>query len=56
MEEAASRIKAVKLLGAIFSVGSFSVDFSQVFTEFKRRIFDKDPDVRKAMVSVLHHL
>eukprot|EP00960_Hanusia_phi_P067795 766704-Hanusia_phi.AAC.3 len=56
MEDPSLRIKAVKLLGAIFSVGTFQLDFSQVFTEFKRRTFDKDPDVRKSMASVIHHL
>ena len=50
------RIKAVKLLGAVFAVGQYHVDFSQAFSEFKRRSVDKDSDVRKALVSVMQAL
>ncbi|KAJ1482123.1 armadillo-type protein [Baffinella frigidus] len=56
VDEPERRIKAIKLLGAIFSVGTFRSDFGQVFAEFKRRTGDKDVDVRKAMISVMHHL
>jgi hypothetical protein len=55
-EEPDRRIKAIKLLGAIFSVGTFRTDFGQVFSEFKRRTGDKDADVRKTMISVIQHL
>ena len=56
IEDEELRIKAVKLLGAIFLVGSYHGDFSQAFAEFKRRSVDKDPDVRKALVNVMHAL
>jgi sister-chromatid-cohesion protein PDS5 len=50
------RIKAVKLLGAVFAVGSYHNDFSQAFAEFKRRSVDKETDVRKALVNVMQAL
>lgn len=37
-------------------MGSYFSDFSQAFSEFKRRSCDKDPDVRKALVNVMQAL
>ena len=56
IEDQEVRIKAVKLLGAVFSVGTYHTDFSQAFAEFKRRSVDKDSDVRKALVNVMQAL
>ena len=56
IEDTELRIKAVKLLGAVFAVGSYHTDFSQAFAEFKRRSVDKETDVRKALVNVMQAL
>mmetsp|Transcript_29116 Transcript_29116/g.76383 ORF Transcript_29116/g.76383 Transcript_29116/m.76383 type:complete len:1523 (-) Transcript_29116:320-4888(-) len=53
VDDQSVRIKAVKLLGAVFSVGNFYRDYAIVFAEFKRRSLDKEPEVRRAMVGVL---
>jgi len=56
IEDDQLRIKAVKLLGAVFAVGNYHTEFSQAFSEFKRRSVDKDPDVRKALINVMQAL
>ena len=55
VEDPQTRIKAIKLLGAVFSVGNFATDFGPVFVEFKRRSLDKDSEVRCAARLVFAH-